>query len=1058
MPLTTSPVLHVESTRLQLASTGGHCRSATFRYRKSSALLAYALSHPQQLVAREALAEWFWPQHDPSAARRNLRAVIADVQQALRAVGLADGLRIHRDWLRWEDIETRVVALPSGTGGDEDTPATPDSVDAKPPQPQPESPTQQRHRPSLSDLQMLALLSVRWQLAEPSGTEAHPEPCPTDTWQTELRTWASRHHAQIIALDEHSSILALGVGALCPSCRFDAIRLAGHLHRLARNHGHDLRMGLTFGPMEIQQGSIHGWRTKLAERLAMAADTGEIICDQSHADQAQFLGFASLGMTQLRGFARAFHLYKGQLDDLQAPWPQVAALAHLPLVGRESTLDTLQDLYRETAHGARLCIVEAPSGMGKTRLALEWWRTHRQYSVWIEGRPEYLAQPWAALRQWVIQQSATLPESLAADRLTLLQAFASTGSVAQAERPAFAEAVLALSGAQTRTWIIDDAQWIDRTSWEFLVQLAEQGPAALWLCTVRTPARAPSTASDALPLSPLPKLPIDRLNLEPLSPAEARRLWRHAHTEDDAPEETDWVAAAQGCPLWILADSTPEHASMLASHWQSRINAMGELRSIMDLAAWLGQTWSHADLQNLGASSDQMTQALQLAAGLDLITTQHRSESAFNHPSVREFLIETQSADTRRECASRVALLRQQQDNWAAAAALWVQIGEKSPARTCWQAAAGIAMNRGDHHAASQHFDALREIAYVEDARDPIGLRMRLAHGLASLVARGYGAPIIHTLAQELPHVLTAIEHQTAPDWDDIAFGSTFLQYMSSSSNGLDGLVFSAQLRRDARTPAQHLVAAFAEGNTRFWRGEHDLAEPWLQRAVAWSATVPLDQRCALFVTDPLVFSGALLCWLHALAGTEPPTPSAYADDGADLPSAQDRCIHHCLHAFRAYTRQDVARLQHHAEEAFAAASMHRYALWTGIAQLQRQLAAAMQGRAPDWTVVEEASAAVGQGYAAGLPTGQWMVADMLRLSGQADHALALCDQWLARAPQQEHQHCTMDIHRIRAQSLEALDQPEAAQQAWRRARAVGEQGRRWGWLRLWGLCDPQAP
>jgi hypothetical protein len=89
-------------------------------------------------------------------------------------------------------------------------------------------------------------------------------------------------------------------------------------------------------------------------------------------------------------------------------------------------------------------------------------------------------------------------------------------------------------------------------------------------------------------------------------------------------------------------------------------------------------------------------------------------------------------------------------------------------------------------------------------------------------------------------------------------------------------------------------------------------------------------------------------------------------------------------------------------------------------------------------------------GYAAGMPTGQWMVADILRMSGQPQAALDLCMAWIADMPRQEHRHCLMDIHRIRAQCHTALGHPEAAAEAWVEARAVAQSAGLAGWLQRW--------
>lgn len=66
------------------------------RYRKAWAIWAYLACCRGQLSERSLLAQWLWPQRDPSSAKANLRQVLADVRAVLASAQLVDCLMVTR--------------------------------------------------------------------------------------------------------------------------------------------------------------------------------------------------------------------------------------------------------------------------------------------------------------------------------------------------------------------------------------------------------------------------------------------------------------------------------------------------------------------------------------------------------------------------------------------------------------------------------------------------------------------------------------------------------------------------------------------------------------------------------------------------------------------------------------------------------------------------------------------------------------------------------------------------------------------------------------------------
>lgn len=1051
---------------------------AALRYRKGVWLVGYALSNPGRLIYRESLAEWFWPDQDPGDGRRNLRVLLADVQQALRQLGQAQALRVERDWVRWEHPGRVHVALPpdmppppaaAETGGADAAESVSEDFRSwwmhRDPG-APGTPTE-----AMASLRLVALVRVQWQRIDPltadavgAGVGAYPSAGVRDGMAELLE----RFGARCVAGNAMASTFVLGLGSASPSFRAAALQFAGLLPAVAAPEGLPVRAGLCFGPVLVDgQGQPSGWRLRLVDRLAQVAEPGELVCDHSYADQADFLQFEALGERAFRGFQRRFRLYRSPLGRLGDLMPAVLGQAHRPLVGRREPLQALQASLAAVGRGegSRLCWVRGAAGMGKTRLAVELWRTHAagaQAAAWIEGRPETREQPWASLRSWVVQRLGAGGQALKRTQADLLRGFSVTGSVAQTERPRLREAIAALAGPEPRLWVLDDVQWIDEASWQLLAQLMAEVPHSLWLLTQRVPAEgaAPPCRDGA------PPLPASVLDLAPLPDADAVALWSLVHGEASRPEDLPpgaraHLQAARGRPLYLLcALDEGGPAPHFAEYCQARCNALGDGRQVLELAALLGMVWRVEDLAAL-VPPEVLSVTLEAAVGLDLLVPRGGQWMAFFHPTLRDFLLDAQTAAQLQHHARRVAPVRERQEEWALAADLWQRADEPGRAQACRIRAALAAVDGDDHHAALTHFDALRSQGYSTDAAQ--ALTLCLAHAQARLVVKGYGDPLVQQLASEIGALAARAVAQGLPPAQDIRFAVDFLQYLGSSSHGeLGGPAAAQRLAAQAQTPAQRLVAAWAQGNTAFWYGETAAAAQGLAEAVRLGDTVPLAERSALFVADPVNFATAQWLWLRSLQGDD---AAVLARDHARAearlalqPQAQDRCVFHCMQAFRCLTEGRPAAMQAHAQQALLVAQAESYDLWAAIAQLQLLLAQALQGQTVDVASLAGAEDAVRDGYAAGVPTARWLLAELLRCTGQPEAALHLCAQWLAEQPQQEHRYCCMDIHRIQAQCLAALGQPAAARQAWARAFVVARDRGLAGWLRRWqGAGQPDA-
>lgn len=1056
--------LYFEGQTLCWTVAGQRPLQAALRYRKGVWLLGYAANNPGRLIHRESLAEWFWPDQGSSDGRRNLRVLLTDVQKVLRQLDQPSALRVERDWVRWDFPHRVRVQLPSdmppvpfeGEGSEEDESSSDRvSEDFRAWWLGQESALAQ---PAAPELRLVALLRAHWQRIDPRSEAADVEgTVPRVDIQERVATLLTRFGARTLDADGFASTFAVGLDSLSPSYRSAALQLAGQLHLVARQANLPVRMGLCFGPVLVSDaGQVSGWRLNLVERLAQVAEPGELVCDQSCADQAEFLNFDALGERSFRGFHRRFGLYRTPIGRLQDLMPVVLGQANRPLVGRGEVMAALRAALHDVLCGSsRVAWLRGPSGMGKTRLAVELWRTHAAAggaAVWIEGRPETREQPWAALRVWVAQRLGTVLQvmdsplpRLARGQVELLQGFSVAGSVGQTERHELRQAVAALLADGPLLWVLDDVQWIDDASWQVLTWLMSERPQTLWLLTKRRT----DDVAETVDREGLPPLHTTVLDLPPLSDSEAIALWQAAHGELTAEMRIGARAqlqAARGRPLYLLCGQADGPAPHFAEYCQARCNTLGAGREVLELAALLGLVWRVDDLAAL-VGRDTLSTILETAVGLELLVPRGSEWMAFFHPTIRDFLLNVQTTTQLQHHARSVALLREHQGEWALAAALWKQADNLQRAMAGWRQAAFQAIAQDDHYAALTHFEALRQHGYGTNATDVITLS--LAHAQARLVVKGYGDAVVQQLACDLAAQAGPVAEPS------LRFGVQFLQYMGSSSNGVgDGLDQADALWTQAETPAQRMVAAWAQGNTRCWNGDSAGALQWLSAALALEPKATLAERSALFVTDPLNFARAQWLWMRSLRGDDVAAlerDTQLAEQHlAGLPQPQDRCIYHCIAAFRAYTEGQFTALQQHAQAALSVAQEESYDLWEAIAGLQLALASAYLEQPADLETLAPKLQVLQAGYAAGIPTGQWMVADMLRLSGQPEAALSMCARWIDAMPQQEHRHCQMDIHRIQAQCFARLGQLEMARAAWHNAQQVACAAGLQGWLHRW--------
>jgi class 3 adenylate cyclase/tetratricopeptide (TPR) repeat protein len=245
--------------------------------------------------------------------------------------------------------------------------------------------------------------------------------------------------------------------------------------------GFSLRIGITTGRVAVTDGQPFGAVIHLAARLQrLAAPNGILISDKTHALLGPGVVCEKLPQPlQLPGFADPQVAYRV----LRLPAPQAAKWQRSGqghFVGRRQELSLLQTawaLARDRGQGQYECLVGEP-GIGKTRLLQEFQRELRAASdaatvVSVAGHQELQSSAFAALNM-ALEEAALQGLAALLQAATPAQGDAPSGA-RHAEREDLLDALVAgfldLARRAPLCFIVDDAQWLDPSTIDFVQQL-----------------------------------------------------------------------------------------------------------------------------------------------------------------------------------------------------------------------------------------------------------------------------------------------------------------------------------------------------------------------------------------------------------------------------------------------------------------------------------------------------------------------------------------------------------------------------------------------------------
>ena len=686
-------------------------------------------------------------------------------------------------------------------------------------------------------------------------------------------------------------------------------------------------------------------------------------------------------------------MLKGALQSDVAPsspagLPPYAATRPLPMVGREVEWKRLQNCWQRVSEGdAHFALIMGEPGIGKSRLAeklLDWCSreanktTIRARCYVAQGQLAYgpvtellRAEPMRAARtQLPLPQSTELARVLP-EILVENPGIASPQPLTESwQRLHLYEAMNAAfrNAPKPLLLVIDDLQWCDRHSFEWLHSFFRSG-AAKGILVVGT-VRIEETGRDH-PLADLIRElrqsgQLSELALALLSVEETKALAIEVADHKCAPAFLSGLyKATRGNPLFVVESTRasiegdgdqrsvpPRVQAVIAARFAQLSPAAFELAG---LAATIGRPFSFELLAKATDwDEESLSRALEELWQRRIIDGQGAAVYDYTHDLLREVASAELSPIRRRSLHQRIARALEElhradpESVGARLAAHYEGAGMAEQAIRCYGVAASVAKQRfADAESADLLWRALglrREFPETaERDREELDLLLRLGPSLVT--THGYSVPVVgetYHRGLELSRRLNNKEHLFA------SLSGAWLFHivrgeLEESRKLAQECVDSA--RKEGSVP-QEMAGHFLLGTSLFHLGR--LKASWDEIEVAVSSSDgPAHPALALFATDVGVFSRAYVS--HLLCQHDDAEAAVARSDEAVLRARE------VTHPFTLAIALDYAAMMNvyrcecglalaRAEEAAAICNKHGFAYYLAMAEILGGWATGMEG------------------------------------------------------------------------------------------------------------------
>jgi class 3 adenylate cyclase/predicted ATPase len=462
-------------------------------------------------------------------------------------------------------------------------------------------------------------------------------------------------------------------------------------------------VGDLIGAGSAQEQAAVGETPNLAARLQALAEPGSIVvADNTRRQIGALFELVDLGPQQFKGFAEAQRAWRVIGENRALGRFEALRMSTAPLVGREEELELLLRRWAQSkVEGERVVVLSAEAGIGKSRLAealreriadephtrLQYYCSpHHQDSalhpivMQLERAAGFVRndEPRGRLRKLEVllaHSSATREEiALIADMLSVPTdgRYALPEMTAQQRKQKTLQALLGqverLAVVQPVLMIVEDLQWIDPTSLEWLMLVAEHRTLRALLLITARPEGAPSWPAYAH---------VTTLVLSRLNARDAAIVVERIAGERALPPETvrEVVARSDGVPLFVeeLAKAVVEaeapsaplslsavpptlHASLMA-----RLDRLGPIaKDIAQKGAAIGRQFGYELLALIGERPEtELRDGLERLTRAGLLFARGSPPDAtytFKHALVQDAAYGTLLRSRRQDLHARIAM------------------------------------------------------------------------------------------------------------------------------------------------------------------------------------------------------------------------------------------------------------------------------------------------------------------------------------------------------------------------------------------------------------------
>ena len=731
------------------------------------------------------------------------------------------------------------------------------------------------------------------------------------------------------AIAEHSGFLAryLGDGVLAyfgyPEAHEDDARLAVTAGLAIVEAVADVRIGIGRDDIDVrvgvhtgevvvtdagggddrQQHEIVGETPNVAARLQSAALPGSVvISDRTRALVEGFFALESMGELMLKGLRRPVPSFRvlGQTA-ARTRLDAVATRGLTPFVGRDAELAELREHWDAVAGGeGRVVLVSGEPGIGKSRLAHELCEQAGGATLRLRCSPYNASSTLFPFVEHLLMYGSELDT---ADRIESLEAYvADLGMDVDASMPLIADLLalpvegryppssdspvrrkqrtlevlhawlLALSAGKALLLVIDDVQWVDPTTLEFLSRYFDRDPVprVLLLLTHRAdfvPPFVHRAHVRHIALAPLQDeamhamveeltgglaLPAD---LEQAIGARTDGVPLFVEEMTHAVLESGWVA--EGSKGLVPAGSLPERLvpSTLRESLLARLDGLGEARAVAQVLSVVGREASFELLRDVAELDDSELEAgLDRLVDRDLVRRRHGAGGtsyALKHWLVQDVAYESLLRSSRRRYHGRIAEalpralpeIVETQPEFVAHHLL--EAADERAAIDYLRRAGELAHRRSASTEAIAHLTRALDLVRMQpESPDRLQLELTLliALGAPLTAAKGYSVPEVEETYSRAGELCRAAGDDATPQFFRALYGTWRVHLLRADY--ARALEFAHQLRRLAELSGngtQTAAAHRALGSTLFYVGDDPAAARTHLELVIGSAALERD-------------------------------------------------------------------------------------------------------------------------------------------------------------------------------------------------------------------------